>query len=1321
MSPERTERARRLKEAIRRKKSRPEAGSSPAGLKPRPQGRPARASELQESLWLAQQLDPESAAYNMVSAFRLASGGIDRARVSESFASVVRRHRILRSTFHRDADAIVQKVDDEPRAELEVLDLPESAAEGAEECLRREARRPFDLERGPLTRLLWVEAADGVVLLALVAHHIVADERSLEIFWRDLESAYRGDSLPEPALQYDDWAHTERERRSEDAAAVDFWRQRLGVPEEAEWQMQRRSPGERGGDFRQLALDPRVGEGLRTLAATTGTTPFVVHLLAFALQLRSISRTPCAFATPLSLRRQAATAEMVGYFLNPVVVPLELEASLTVEQAIARGHALLQELRPQADLPFARLLDRLAWPRSSARHPLFQTFFVYQELGRAPKLGTAQLDPLFVNLGESKFELTLFATDSGPGGPSLAVEFDTRRFAKEEIDLLLERHAALLHALALSPRDRPVVSLDVLTEQERLWLDERSTVAARSEQIEGPLLPERIAAQVRDDAEAVVCGDERLSWPELAATAQGVAHELVRRGIGPGDRVGLQVPRSTHLVAGLVGILWSGAAYVPIDPSYPASRNRRLAEPAGLRALVVGGDVEPVCDAPLVRVGSKAAGHAAPVAVASGDPVYVLFTSGSSGQPKGVVVDHGNLRASTLARPVVYGSDPGRFLLLSSVAFDSSVAGLFWTLGSGGTLVLPTDREVRDARRLAELCDRERIQTLLTVPSLWAQMLERGEFSTLETAIVAGEACSRELVDRHAERLPEARLFNEYGPTEATVWATAQRLSPAPAGTPAIGRPVPGASVRVLDRLGRELPPGFEGIGWILGPTVTRGYLDRPAETQERFRSWCGEPAYCTGDRLRWNETGDLLFLGRDDEQLKVRGQRIEPGEIESLVLAQPGVHEVAVVLAPQSERLVGFVVTEGRTDALRQTLREALPEAMVPQLFLALDELPRLPNGKVDRRQLSERAAESSRLALSVALETDLQRTLANLWEGLLGLPSSSISLDSNFFEAGGHSLLVVEMCEAIERDLGVSLEAADVFEHPTIRQLAERVESRGGGTSFYDHLFALQPIGAADPFVMAIPHFFSETLNQAFRGRRPVYGLRGVGIRAEGNRGRWPTMEALGRELTHEVVQRFGERPLYVGGYSFGASMAFELARQLRERGVPVRGLLLIAPMPLDLVDVGPLRLSLPNLGQPVGELSARERRRRALAAYAPTSAGFYREVRRRFVTVPGRRLLCAYGDLRRAVGAAPTPWALHADVRLERFRLHRDYRPATVDCPVIVFNPEGESTDAAATWAPHFTGPVELCPTPDPHHGEAEVEETKRRLFDRLRALE
>lgn len=1341
------DRATRLRQAVKLKREAARSAASDFAL--RPPDQPALLADMQRSLWLLHRLDPNSPAYNLSSAFHL-SDSLDVAKLERGFNQVLSRHRILRSTFRAQGNSVQQVIHPHARRHVELVQIEDA---GVLATAVDEARKPFDLATGPLVRLLLFQEPTGHQgLLLLVMHHILADERSLVLLWDELSASYNGHPYEaQNQVQYDDFVYWQALRKpDEQTDHRDYWRRQLHpLPTSLVLPFERRSGKARAAQGRLLSrvLSNDTRAVIRRIAAAAGTTPFIIYAFAFRLLLHRYTQgQPVAFATPVSIRSHPATERMLGFFLNPVVIYTAIDEAQTLDLAVQEFNRTMREAYAHSTVSLDALVEELAAVRQPDRHPLFQTMFVYQEMGTPPPLGSVRLEPVTLDLGESKFDLTLFVSEN-THALELAVEYRSDRFDEVWMQNLLDHYETLLAHLAEHPA-RPIAEVSMLRPQDEAAL--LAYAQGESLNLEGEdLLPSQILlrAERAPQSQAICCGGTRWNYGQLASAGQQIARALVTRGITSGDRVGLFFGRSPWTIAGLLGCHFAGTAYVPLDPDYPVARNLTVLEDAGVAAVVTSNavagrlpagrwqlistddldEVDELISAPLPTPQSDAT-------------AYILYTSGSTGQPKGVVVTQANLVASTAARFQFYDERPKRFLLLPSVAFDSSVAVIFWTLSGGGALIIPTDDQVRDPRKLTRLIAEEGVTCLLCVPSLYAHLLDvdSANLTGLEIAIVAGERCSPQLVKTHLDALPQVRLFNEYGPTEATVWSSVHEVSHQDLGDAiAIGRPIPGVRIDVLDELGRRVPPGIPGQAWITGPTVAQGYWKHQALTEQCFRTvgnsghkGAGERSYRSGDKVVWTVDGRLLFLGREDEQIKLRGFRIEPAEIEGALRELPTIFEAAVVVRsvdsgmpssaqPVDQQLIAFVETRGAADMvdLQRAMAQRVPTFMVPSRMVELAKLPRLPNGKIDRGGLCEIEINTESPIHREQHITDVrEQALISLWEGLLA--HTGIGRTDNFFQLGGHSLLVLTMTSAIERDFGVQLSAADVFQNPTVQDLARRIEQFSGSElSPYAHLFPIQPEGERSPFVFCIPHFFSETVARRFRGERPVYGLRGVGMRAEGNLGRWRTMGDLGAELVAEIQRRFPHAPCIVAGYSFGASMAFEAVRLLEQRGVQVHQLYLIAPMPLDFYRVGTLCFQLDGLRKPVDQLSSRELLRLLLNSNHPFTSRPYLRLWRLLVTQPWRHFLCWMGKIRVAMGLPLTSRILHADVRVERFRLHSRYRPGTIRTPTVIFNAKEPATDAAATWRPYFVGPLTVHEIPDPHLDEDSIAAAKKLILKHL----
>ncbi|HYR08361.1 MAG TPA: amino acid adenylation domain-containing protein, partial [Longimicrobium sp.] len=736
-----------------------------------------------------------------------------------------------------------------------------------------------------------------------------------------------------------------------------------------------------------------------------------------------------------------------------------------VEAAVRRTHALLADLlrHEHASLALAQRSSGVAAPA-----PLFTSLLNYRYVGgsgRSSGAGQPTEGVRGVRVQErTNYPVTLAVDDRGEAfslTAQVAAPADAERVCRM-MHTALER---LVEALEIAP-GRAIGNLDVLPEAERaLVLEEWNRTAA--EVPADRCIHELFEAQAArtPGAVAVRVEEESLTYRELDARANRLAHHLRRRGVGPEVRVGVLVERSPALVAAVLGVLKAGGAYVPLDPAYPAERLRYVLEDSGARVLVTGGGAEAALAGGEVDSFAVVDLDAEAEAIA-GEPetppasgvhpqnlAYVIHTSGSTGRPKGTGVPHRSLVSSTRARTAWYGADPERFLLLSSIAFDSSVAGVFWTLCGGGALHLMRGQAHAEPAEVVRRTGEEGITDLLCVPSYYAALLRfvEGPLPSLARAIVAGEAATWELAAQHGALLPHTELVNEYGPTEATVWSTAYRCPPDAAGAAGaavipIGGPIPNARAYVVDGHGRPVPVGVAGELWVGGAGVTRGYLGRPGLTAERFvpdpfSGEAGARLYRTGDRVRWRADGAIEYLGRLDHQVKVRGFRIELGEIEAVLRGHESVADCVVVARADAgeQRLVAYVVGGVEAAELRAHLRESLPEYMVPSAFVFLDALPLTPNGKLDRKALPapEYAANADRY---VAPRTPVEEVLAGIWAEVLRL--ERVGVTESFFDLGGHSLLATRVVSRIRDVFAIELPLRAIFEGPTVAELTGRVE---------------------------------------------------------------------------------------------------------------------------------------------------------------------------------------------------------------------------------------------------------------------------------------
>jgi amino acid adenylation domain-containing protein len=951
---------------------------------PRPPDEPARLSYAQERLWFLAQLNPASTAYTMHHAFRV-RGPLHLTALEQALNTVVARHEILRTTFTPDGPEVVQTIQPELRLRIPLIDLSnlptDERAAHVEQHLAAAARYHFDLSSGPLVALSALRLAVGEHILLVSLHHIVSDEWSNGVLWRELAAAYQAceerhpPNLPELPFQYADYAYWQRRWLDEDVLRrqLSYWTEKLrgGLPLlQLPTDQPRPAVQSFRGAMRTATMESATARALEELALQAGATPFMLLVAAFiALLYRYTGQGDVAVGTPIANRNRPEVRDLIGLFLNTLVLRVDVSDDPPFLELVNRVRDASLGAFAHADLPFERLVDELKPVRDLSYNPLFQVMFVYQDgLDPTFKLPGLDIAPIFVDGGVAKFDLTLFAVRTGEG-LQLALEYATDLFELTTIERMLGHLQVLLQGIAADPGTRlSLLPLLTETEHHQLLVEWNQAAAAfPSEQCIHHLF--EACADQTPNAAAVLYDRQQLTYAELEGRSNRLAHYLRALGVRPGDNVALCVERSPEMIVGILGILKAGAAYVPLDPSYPRDRLTFVLEetaapvvltqrslenvlPASISGRVLlDGDWSAIADFPETRPD---------VAVGPEHWAYVIYTSGSTGTPKGVPITHRGLVHSTVARFMYYPRAVGRFLLLSSFAFDSSVAGIFWSLCQGGALVLPLQKQEQDVHAIAALIARHAVTHTLCLPSLYALLLRYADpqqLSSLHTVIVAGEACPAELVRRHYAALPGATLYNEYGPTEGTVWATVYAVPPDFAGQLVpIGRPIPNAQAYILDAHRQPVPVGVLGELYIGGPGIAPGYLNSPALTADRFLDHPyqpGERLYRTGDLVRYLPDGTIEFRGRVDHQVKVRGYRVELDEIEAVLLQHAAVAQALVIAGshhaasatPDSDDLDALataIEALGREGQQLLSEVESLPSTAVAYLLADASSLPR-------------------------------------------------------------------------------------------------------------------------------------------------------------------------------------------------------------------------------------------------------------------------------------------------------------------------------------------------------------------------------------------
>jgi amino acid adenylation domain-containing protein len=1036
-------------------------------------------SAAQRRLWVLTQFPEASAAYN-IPLHQILEGSLDRTALETAFARLVERHDSLRTTFVTVAGEPRQVVHPRFAVPLGFRDISDAGVpeDLARQLGREDAGKPFDLATGPLLRACLLRLARDRHVLLFTISHIIADGVSLAVLARDLgrlyEAAISGslNTLPELAFGYPAYA---------------AWQNRLltsglMTPHQAYWHATLagelpvlalptdfpRPPlqGFRGRElFLTLPLERL--EALQAFCRPRNASLFMVLHAALKVLLFSYTgQEDIIIGCAVAGREHADLADQVGFYLNTLALRSTICGDMPFETFFAETARQTKEAFDHQIYPFDQLVDELNIPRDLRRFPLFDVMLVLQNQDE-PGLGLDGIRsrPVFEHPETSKFDLT-FTAKATPTGLILGVEYNTDLFEPASVQAMADSFVALLEALVTDPR-RPIRDLPVMTPDQRAAL----LAFGRGPDLDLPAcsLFDLIEAQVRRTPDRCAVADQSAEWTyaELIRAAENHAARLQRIGVKPGDRVGLMLERAAALPAALLGILRTGAAYVPLDPGFPADRLAYVAADAGIGALLTQASLSALWPpgVPICRI-DDAAPAEPPSSPADIDPsacAYILYTSGSTGRPKGVRISHRSAVNFLLAmqRELGIGTD-ARLLAVTTIAFDIAVLELFLPLTLGAR-VLVCDRETAaDGHALARRLAATGADWMQATPATWRMLFDAGWPGKPDlNALCGGEALPADLAEA---LLPvTAALWNLYGPTETTVWSTCGRVEPgAPVG---LGRPIANTRLYVLDDRQRMVPPGVAGELHIGGAGVTMDYWMRPDLTADRFLPALavdpeGGRTYRTGDRVRWAASGRLHYLGRFDQQIKLRGYRIEPGEIEAVMTEHPGVSQ-AVLDLRDGDRLIAWYVgaDAGHVPAaeLRAHVRSQLPAYMVPAAFVPVPRLPLTANGKVDRKALPEPDPDRDwDLDRGVAYEpprTEWEHRLARLWQDVLKVPC--VGVNDNFFELGGHSLKAATFTARLQSETGTCLDLIDVFRQPTLAGLARLAEERGTG--------ALLSIGAA------------------------------------------------------------------------------------------------------------------------------------------------------------------------------------------------------------------------------------------------------------------
>ena len=1040
-------------------------------------------SFAQQRLWFLHLLDPQSAAYNMPFALRLL-GQLDKPALARTLNEIIRRHEVLRTTFDALDGEPVQLISASQPLELPFTDLSNLPPAQREAETRRlvlaDALRPFDFTHGPMLRASLLQLGNEEHVLSLTMHHIVSDGWSMGVLVHEFAALYtaftsgRPSPLPELPVQYADYVQWQREWLTDEVLAqqLTYWKRQLeDAPPVLELPADRSRPVVQSfrGATEVFTISPDLSAALQQLCQAEGVTLFVLQLAAFqALLYRYTGEQDVVVGSPVANRNQTATEQLIGFFINTLVLRTQLSAQWSFRELLAHVRETCVEALAHQDLPFEKLVEELRPERSRSHSPLFQVMFASQNTPEEDlELPGLRVSSLNLGVASALFDLTLNMLDTGEQSIG-SLQYNTDLFDAETIRRMCGNFVTLLEQVVANP-DQALSEIPLLTEAERHRLAVEWNQTSRDYASE-KCLPQLFAAQVERTPDAPAVSDENrtLSYSELNARANQLAHQLRDVGVGPEMRVALFVERSTEMVVGILGILKAGAAFVPIDPHQPFERISFLLADVQSPVVVTQEhlvDQLPADTAFIIELDAEGAVYSQEnpaLEIAPENVAYVIYTSGSTGQPKGVLVEHRQLRNTMFAAQEAFEFTAADVMsCVAPYAFDIFYFELLAPLIAGSHCRLVTSRELLDADRMIGIL--ENVTCMQAVPALMRQILNSTKtdhgprpFEHVREIFIGGEAVAPGLLREMQHAFPSARLNVLYGPTEATIICSQYRVADAETlRHQMIGMPLGNMRLHVLDAHGNLVPIGVAGEIHIGGSSVTRGYFNRPELTAEKFipdsfSEAAGARLYQSGDLGRYLPDGNIEFLGRTDEQVKVHGFRVEPAEIERALGSHPAVREQIVIVRediPGDKRLVAYLVAEEAATLtgveLRGYLKGRLPEYMLPSAFVFLDALPLTSNAKVDRHALP--APDAARPELPVALiapRTTTEEKLAASFAQVLNL--KEVGIHDNFFDLGGHSLLATQLISRVREAFQIEVPFFTLFEAPTVAELAESIEAQ-------------------------------------------------------------------------------------------------------------------------------------------------------------------------------------------------------------------------------------------------------------------------------------
>jgi amino acid adenylation domain-containing protein len=1146
---------------------------------------PATPSQMR--FWSLHQMHPGNHALNMPLAWTC-RGKLDRFVVAAALSELVHRHEILHTTFDvidGELSQIVRPPFEVPVPSEDLLDLPsEARPELASKLIHKEARIQMDMKKGPLffARLIRMDLEEYILLITI--HHSICDGWSNGVVLRDFASIYDGlvrgtkPSLPELSIQFGDYAVWLEEWRKSKAPeeSLDFWRKTLGgnfTPLAIHRDLSG-GQNEDAGEIETFLLPPELAQQARDFCAAEGVTLYMLLFSVFAATLYRVTMQEDFLIGTPSANRRPGTEELIGTFANPQVMRVQIETADSFRKLLHHLRDWTLGALAHQNLPFEDLIEDPFFSEERNRISL-QVYFLYQKaFMQAQHTASLDITPLRSVSPGTSFDLMLSIVERAEG-LRLQLEYNPGYFRLSSIQRILRLYVQLLQS-ALINASQEIVKLNAIQEAERRLVIEQWN---QTETDFGPFEAVHRTIELRSaqtpSQTAVICNKKEWSYQQLNEFSNKVARYLRRQGVCEGSLVGICLNRSLTVLGAVLGVLKAGGAYLPLDPSHPAERLQLVLDDAQVSLLLTEEQLASqlrtsarvICMDREQSLWAKENSSDLPTQTTANSLAYVIYTSGSTGKPKGVAIEHGslsNLLRSMKRQPGLQSNDT--LVSVTTLSFDIAALELFLPLMVGAKLIIATRDQVHDGYQLLNLVEHSQATVLQSTPGTWRMLIEAGwKAPSKLKALCGGEALPRDLADSLLNRTPE--VWNLYGPTETTIWSSATRVE-RQAGTVVIGPPIANTQFYLLDEHRQPVPLGATGELYIGGDGLARGYWRRPELTDEKFtpNPFTQGRIYRTGDLGRWRDDGHIELLGRIDHQIKIRGYRIELGEIEAALAEHPAVRDAVVVAVDDGfgqKRLAAYVdsaLTNIPADLpaqLHALLTAKLPNYMIPAVITPLQSFPRTPNGKIDRKALpapvftgSGKDGDHSAAAEYVAPRTSLERHIAEIWETTLGI--KKVSIRASYFDMGGHSLAAMRIINKINKTYSLDFGLATLFTGRTIECMAELIQDRLAPNTT-SSIVPMQPLGSAVPLFIIhgaggnILRFYP--LAMLIGTDHPIYGVQAQSLLSG-----QPALLSLKDMATYyleEIRKIQPHGPYYLLGYSFGGTVALELAQQLRAAG--------------------------------------------------------------------------------------------------------------------------------------------------------------------------